>query len=46
MPKTRIIATLGLALVVPLWALAQDPAEKPADAPAILNPEVAALMEQ
>ena len=30
MPKIRINATLGLALAIPLWALAQDPAATPA----------------
>ena len=32
MPKIRISLTLGLALAIPLWALAQEPAANPAPA--------------
>ena len=42
MPKIRINATLGLALAIPLWALAQDPAANPPAAPA----EVAAKLTE
>jgi outer membrane lipoprotein-sorting protein len=46
MPKNRIIPTLGLALTIPLWAVAQDPAAGPpsasAVAPGMVAPEVAA----
>ena len=44
MPKIRINATLGLALAIPLWALAQDPAANP---PAPAAPaEVAAKLTE